>query len=442
MNIGRPADNIVLPFMRARTGDPNHPAERRLRGFGWLPNKVRNHFIAMMGEFVGTFLFLFFAFAGTQVANTAAAGASTEGGELAQVPNASVLMYISLAFGFSLAVNAWVFFRISGGLFNPAVTLGMCLIGAVGWVRGALVFISQILGAISAAGIVSCLFPGPLAVRTSLGGGTSIVRGLFIEMFLTAMLVFTIFMLAAEKHKGTFLAPIGIGLALFIAELAGVWFTGGSLNPARSFGPNVILGTFEGYHWIYWAGPALGSIVAVVFYRLIKVLEYETANPGQDFNEKEAEVFNPDEEPATAADVRRPNVGVGASEYIATEEGIQPVTSITTASSDGGELTKYPSKGRGGHDGTSEDLGRSRSNRNSAVYGQPRPAHTGRSSGDHRRSRGGSGSGTKPSYDGYADAARAAYPPGGSSHNHFPHDRGYYNGPDAENGTMYQPSRV
>lgn len=97
----------------------------------------------------------------------------------------------------------------------------MCLIGAVGWVRGALVFISQILGAISAAGIVSCLFPGPLAVRTSLGGGTSIVRGLFIEMFLTAMLVFTIFMLAAEKHKGTFLAPIGIGLALFIAELAG-----------------------------------------------------------------------------------------------------------------------------------------------------------------------------------------------------------------------------
>lgn len=48
-----------------------------------------------------------------------------------------------------------------------------------------------------------------------------------IEMFLTAELVFTIFMLAAEKHKGTFLAPVGIGLALFIAELSGVFFTGG-----------------------------------------------------------------------------------------------------------------------------------------------------------------------------------------------------------------------
>lgn len=50
-----------------------------------------------------------------------------------------------------------------------------------------------------------------------------------IEMFLTAQLVITIFLLAAEKHKGTFLAPVGIGLSLFIAELSGVYFTGGKL---------------------------------------------------------------------------------------------------------------------------------------------------------------------------------------------------------------------
>lgn len=50
-------------------------------------------------------------------------------------------------------------------------------------------------------------------------------------MFLTAELVLTIFMLAAEKHKGTFMAPLGIGLALFVAELAGVFFTGGMLIP-------------------------------------------------------------------------------------------------------------------------------------------------------------------------------------------------------------------
>lgn len=97
----------------------------------------------------------------------------------------------------------------------------MSLVGALPWNRGALLVVSQILGGVAAAGIVSVLFPGPLNVRTSLGGGTTVVQGLFIEMFLTAQLVFTIFMLATEKHKGTFIAPIGIGLSLFIAELTG-----------------------------------------------------------------------------------------------------------------------------------------------------------------------------------------------------------------------------
>ena len=57
-------------------------------------------------------------------------------------------------------------------------------------------------------------------------------------------------LLAAEKHKATYLAPVGIGLSLFIAELMSVYYTGGSLNPARSFGPSVVLRTFETYHWM------------------------------------------------------------------------------------------------------------------------------------------------------------------------------------------------
>ncbi|KAK8239781.1 aquaporin-like protein [Phyllosticta capitalensis] len=298
MNIDPPADNpIVLPGMKRKTSE--RPPPRPLHGFSWLPTTIRNHFIAMIGEFAGTFLFLFFAFSATQVANAGAAAANEVADTIvANAPNTSVLLYISLAFGFSLAVNVWVFFRISGGLFNPAVTVGLCLIGAVGWIRGFLVILAQIVGGIASAAAVSALFPGDLAVRTTLGGGTSIVRGLFIEMFLTLQLIFTIFMLAAEKHKGTFLAPVGIGLSLFIAELGGVYFTGGSLNPARSFGPDVILHTFNGYHWIYWVGPFLGALLAVLLYRIIKILEYETANPGADFDEKDAEVFYPDEDPA------------------------------------------------------------------------------------------------------------------------------------------------
>jgi aquaporin related protein len=71
------------------------------------------------------------------------------------------------------------------------------------------------------------------------------VQRIFIKSILAAELVFTIFMLAKEKHKATFIAPVGIGLALFIAEMVGVFYTGGSLNPARSFGPCVVTGVFH-----------------------------------------------------------------------------------------------------------------------------------------------------------------------------------------------------
>lgn len=160
--------------------------------------------------------------------------------------------------------------------------------------RGGLVFIAQMLGAMAVSGVILGLYPGPLAVTTSLSGGTSQAQGVFIEMFLTAGLVFTIFMLAAEKHKGTFLAPIGIGLALFIAELGGVYYTGGSLNPARSFGPCVANRSFPKEHWIYWVGPVLGALLASGFFWIIKSAEYETANPGQDFDDLEANAFDPE----------------------------------------------------------------------------------------------------------------------------------------------------
>ena len=65
-----------------------------------------------------------------------------------------------------------------------------------------------------------------------------------------------ILLLAAEKHKATFIAPIGIGLALFVAELLGVYYTGGSLNPARSFGPAVVLHSFSSYRTSFTLVPS------------------------------------------------------------------------------------------------------------------------------------------------------------------------------------------
>lgn len=140
--------------------------------------------------------------------------------------NIGVYLYISVIFGFSLMVNVWVFFRISGGLFNPAVTLAMTLVGAIPPVRACFLFLAQMVGGIAASAMVRFMFPTEFNVRTTLAGGTSLVQGVFIEAFLTAELVFTIFMLAKEKHKATFIAPVGIGLALFIAEMVGVYYTG------------------------------------------------------------------------------------------------------------------------------------------------------------------------------------------------------------------------
>jgi aquaporin rerated protein, other eukaryote len=169
----------------------------------------------------------------------------------------------------------------------------MMIVGAVPYRRGCLVIVSQILGGIAAAAVVSALLPGPIAIRTSLALGVSVAQGLFIEMFLTAQLVFTIFMLAAEKHRATFIAPVGIGLSLFIAELFGVYYTGGSVNPARSFGPCVVVHSFYSYHWIYWVGPILGSMLASGFYMFIKAPEYETVNHEQDDEGNVGMHFNP-----------------------------------------------------------------------------------------------------------------------------------------------------
>lgn len=153
----------------------------------------------------------------------------------------------------------------------------MVLIRAISLVRAICLFIAQIVGGILASVLVRYLFPENFNVRTTLGGGASLAQGIFIEAILTAELVFTIYMLAAEKHRATFIAPVGIGLALFIAEMVGVQFTGGSLNPARSFGPCVVTATFDSEHWIYWVGPFLGAFLAWGFYRFIKTLEYEVS---------------------------------------------------------------------------------------------------------------------------------------------------------------------
>jgi aquaporin rerated protein, other eukaryote len=241
-------------------------------------------------------MFLFMAFGATNIANLPGANPTT----LIDTGN---LMFIALAFGLSLIVNVWIFFRVSGGLFNPAVTLALALAQVISPLRAVLLSLSQILGGITAAALIQCLIPGPLRVSTRLGGGISIsqgkrtwsslIVGLFLEMFVTALLILMIFMLAVEKTKSTFVAPVGIGLTLFVGHLAAVYWTGAGLNPARSFGPEVVIGNFPGYHWIYCinrrgkrlmlgVGPSLGAVVSTGLYMTLKVLKYDDVDKAAD----------------------------------------------------------------------------------------------------------------------------------------------------------------
>ncbi|KAK8002894.1 hypothetical protein PG989_002613, partial [Apiospora arundinis] len=276
----------------------------------------QQHVVAATGEFVGTFMFLFMGYSGhlmilDQVSTDRNSVANSSLGFLQT-------MAVGFTYGFSLLVSVWAFYRISGGLFNPAVclplssslsrpvahlsqlstslakqtlmiqrnsqvTLGLCLANQLPWTRAAFLMPTQLIACMCAGGVVRAMFPGDLAgVNTILAPGVNIAQGLFAEMFFTAYLVFVVLMLAAEKSRDTFLAPVGIGLALLVAEIPGVFYTGGSLNPARSFGCAVASASFPGYHWIYWLGPVLGAVLAAAYFRFVKAWHYEEANPGQD----------------------------------------------------------------------------------------------------------------------------------------------------------------
>ncbi|CAO1632916.1 unnamed protein product [Jaminaea pallidilutea] len=243
---------------------------------------IKQDLIAALGEFTGTTLFLLLALGGAKTAQYTRTASQTQG--LQTALGNETISFIALSFGLSLLVTAWVFYRVTGGLFNPAITLALFLIGGLSSFRAVLLCVAQILGGIAGAGLVAVLTPfgGASSVNTTLGTGVNIGQGLFIEAFLTASLVLTVLFLAAEKHRSTHLAPVGIGLVLLACHLFGVAWTGCGINPARAFGPAVISATFPGYHWIYWVGPLIGSLLAVGFYLMLKAFDYTSVVFGQD----------------------------------------------------------------------------------------------------------------------------------------------------------------
>lgn len=99
----------------------------------------------------------------------------------------------------------------------------MALIGAITWARALCLIVAQTSATIIATYIVNALFNGGLGTAVGLGAGTSPAQGVVIEMILTGFLVFAIFMLAAEQHDATHLAPLGIGLTFFVGQAIGMF---------------------------------------------------------------------------------------------------------------------------------------------------------------------------------------------------------------------------
>ncbi|KAG1866115.1 aquaporin-like protein [Suillus subluteus] len=228
-------------------------------------------------EFVGTTFFLLLGLGGIQAANGEAESSGTTIGHV---------MYIATSMGFSLLVSAWLFYRVTGGLFNPNITLALFLVGVMNPVRFVLFCIAQLVGSIAASALLLALTPGPLAVNTFLQKGINSAQGVFIEMFLTAALVLAVLMLAAEKSQVTPFAPVGIGLTLFVGQLWAVFYTGAAMNTARAFGPAVVTGFPYPSQWVYWVGPFLGSLLASAFYAMLKwkvrsPMHYQDLNPAQ-----------------------------------------------------------------------------------------------------------------------------------------------------------------
>ena len=209
------------------------------------------HFVA---EFIGTFALVFIG--GAAIA--AATATQMQAG----------LIAVALAHGIILAVLVSATMRISGH-FNPAVTLGFLAARRIEPIMAAVYLGAQIIAAIIAAYALKGLLPSQLADASRLGGQSisldvSAGQAIGLEAIATFFLAFVIFGTAVDP-KAPRIGGMAIGLTIAADILAIGPFTGASMNPARSFGPAVASGIFEGQA-VYWVGPILGAVAASLLY--------------------------------------------------------------------------------------------------------------------------------------------------------------------------------
>ncbi len=206
-------------------------------------------------------------------------------------------LVIPLGFGLGLMVGLYMFGEVSGGHYNPAVSLGALLDGRIGVVTFGAYVVSQLVGFVLAGYTIAWAFGEQAAAATITAPNAAIgvtdVDTILLEALGTALLVGVILRVTKSDMVGS-TAFLGIGLTLATLAIAFGGFTGGSFNPGRSFGSAVAGGDLSNY-WIYVVGPLLGGVIGWGAYR-ITVPDEEEDEEEPEVEEIEVDVFEESDE--------------------------------------------------------------------------------------------------------------------------------------------------
>jgi MIP family channel proteins len=224
---------------------------------------VYNTLQKLVAEFFGPFALVFFG-----------AGSICADQFLRSSGQAGVgLLGIALAHGLAIGIMVTSLGHISGGHFNPAITLGFWVTRRISTFEALAYWVAQLAGATAAAYLLR-LLPvdvwGPVQLGTpELASGISRTNGMIFEGIMTFFLVFVVFATAVDA-RGAFnkIAGFAIGLTITMGALFGGPFTGAALNPSRAFGP-----ALAANHWanqgVYWIGPLAGGVAAGWLYNTL-----------------------------------------------------------------------------------------------------------------------------------------------------------------------------
>ena len=229
--------------------------------------------ISSAGELYGTFRQSATEALGTFLVVFAASGAVVVEAGHGEVGFLGVALVAAL----SLTVAHFLARPVSGGLLNPALTIGFAAIGRIDPTRALFYVLAQIIGATAAAGAILVFLPESAGEAMGLGvprvaPETSFADALFSEG-LFSMLLAMVYLSGAREQRSVSAALVGV--ATMVAMVVAGPLTGAALNPARAFGPALVAGEWYG-HALYWVGPIAGALVAVAIWsRLVRAREPE-----------------------------------------------------------------------------------------------------------------------------------------------------------------------